>query len=134
MSSVFFHNTSAFDNKKPISPIAFFSHCGQDGAAKSFALENFMTKIRKVLVVGIVSALTVTIAFGADGKQSVRQNSGTMMSMPMVGALFLANQKFSSTLYMVNELNIPATAKVTLFDLYGAKIAEKNGEFKPNSQ
>ena len=94
-----------------------------------------MRKMTKLVVIVILSALTTTIAFAAQREQSAtsRQNSG-IMAMPMVAPLFLDNQEFSSTLYMVNELNIPATAKVTLFDLNGTKIAEKNVEFKPNSQ
>jgi hypothetical protein len=95
-----------------------------------------MTKITKLGVTGIVFAVTIAIAFAAQREQSAhsRQNSGMMMEMPMVAPLFIENQEFSSTLYMVNELNIPATAKITLFDLNGSKIAEKKVEFKPNSQ
>jgi len=56
------------------------------------------------------------------------------MVMPMVAPLFLENREFSSTLYMVNELKIPAAAKLTLFDLGGNKIGEDTISFLPNSQ
>lgn len=57
-----------------------------------------------------------------------------MMPMPMVAPLFLENQEFSSTLYMVNDLNMPASAQVTLFDLDGNMICMDTISFKPNSQ
>src|SRR5205807_9133928 len=105
------------------------SNMAQDCAAsKRFvAGELFMRKMTKLVVIVILSALTMTIAFAAQPEQSANSRAiSGMMQMPMVAPLFLENQEFSSTLYMVNELNIPATAKVTLFDLNGTKIAEKN--------
>jgi hypothetical protein len=60
--------------------------------------------------------------------------AAAMMPMPMVAPLFLQNQEFSSTLYMVNELKIAASAEVTLSDLEGNLIGKETVSFKPNSQ
>lgn len=56
------------------------------------------------------------------------------MSMPMVAPLFLETGEFSSTLHMVNGLTVPATAKVTLFDLNGTQITEQEFKFDPDSE
>ena len=81
--------------------------------------------------------LALVAAVYANAAQSLspqKQASEMSMAMPMVAPLFLENQEFSSTFYMVNELNIPARAQLMLFDLDGNMIGKDIISFQPNSQ
>jgi hypothetical protein len=85
-------------------------------------------------LVASLSLLLVLTSLARAQNQAAASSASMMMQMPMVAPLFVENGEFSTTIYMVNDLSIPATAKVILFDLDGIQIAEKTVHFNPNSQ
>lgn len=85
-------------------------------------------------LVAFLFLVTQALANGGSGPANKASTAVSMMPMPMVAPMFLETGEFSSALYMVNGLRIPATAKVTLFDMNGNEIREEEIKFDPDTE
>jgi hypothetical protein len=83
---------------------------------------------------GQVSIAFLAAVLFSAGTRVMAQATPPPMAMPLVAPLFLENQEFSSVLYLVSALSIPASAELTLFDLDGSVIGNKTISLLPNGE